>query len=145
MNELTERRQRLLDAIRAHGPEHFNMGAVLEDQQDWTQGSYATFDFARCGTTGCLMGHAGVVMAQQYGIDLSLSSNDDDGIAEFFGLDTEWFWDWNNRWPEHVQEVYMANLPPADAHGYIQDRVGIAVAEWMAIITLLEDLIKEEA
>lgn len=145
MNELTERRQRLLDQIRSHGPEHFDMGSVLEDRADWTNETYERIDFTRCGTTGCLMGHGGVLMAQHYGIDVNPGWDEDEAVAEFFGLDTEWFWNWDRKWPDHARDVYHANLPFTDKHGYIRDREGIAVAEWLAVVTLLEDLIKEEA
>lgn len=147
MNELTERRQRLLDQIRTHGPEHFSMAAVLEDRGDWLRETYSTMDFTRCGTAGCLLGHAGVLMAQHYEIDpQKLTPSDDDGVvAEFFGLDTEWFWNWIKAWPEHVKDVYHKNLPPLTSWRGYADREAVARAEWLATIALLEGLIKGDA
>lgn len=86
-----ERLRATLDSVRQHGHEHFAMESWFSrlDAPDW----YADVDEApevdlgKCGTTGCLAGHASVAAwrLEQRRFDYSKQ------IADWLGIDSRLF------------------------------------------------------
>ena len=127
-----------LDSIRQHGPEHFDMSCwfAAVDTAEFDLWDASQINLNRCGTTGCLAGHAAVA-AWNMGVDVTRWQPEH--AADWLGLPgggyvgSDDYFSGGAEWPEAWRRYRDARMVDED----------LITAEWHTVIWGLEQLIKK--